>query len=164
MSLRSALSTLVVGATLLLSPAALAGDLVGTWALDKSASEPVDELLRAQGVGAVKRKMAASIDVELTITRAGDGVTVNTLAAGNARSETIQADGTERSVTNDRGTFQVTASWQGEDLVVVARSADGGSVTTRRSVSDDDKTLTQAVAMKTPDRKTISANRVFRRE
>ncbi|MEO0606042.1 MAG: lipocalin/fatty-acid binding family protein [Myxococcota bacterium] len=149
--------------TLMLSVSpAWAADFSGTWVLDLSASDSPDELLKAQGVSWVKRKAAAKLDVTQNVKQDGDEVTIETVTSRKTKTTTLQVDGETRTVDGDRGKAEVTHAWDGEALVSTSTGPDGGSLVTRRSLSDDGRTLTQRVTLTSKDGSTVSIDRIFR--
>lgn len=143
-----------------------AADLSGTWQLDRKASDSPEELLQAQGVGFMKRKAAAGLDVTQNITQEGDQLTIQTVTSANTKTDTIEVDGETRSVQGKRGTAKVRHEWRGEVLVTTSTMPmkDGeGQIVTQRSLSDDGKTLTQRIELTRPDGSKVSLNRIFRK-
>ncbi|MBX2798067.1 MAG: hypothetical protein KTR31_10370 [Myxococcales bacterium] len=142
-----------------------AADFSGRWTLDLAASDSLDELLEAQGVGWVKRKAVAKMAVTQTITQTTDEVTVKVVSRYKEELSTLRVDGQPRTVSDERGQARVIHEWQGEHLVTTStrQLGDGAStLTVHRSLSADGTTLTQRLTWQSPDGTRIVADRVFR--
>jgi hypothetical protein len=139
-----------VSLTILLaaSTPAWAADLSGTWSLDGGASDSIEPLLKATGVGYVQRKAASSMEVTQAIAQAGDVLNITTTASKKASVETVKVDGQSRRVTGDAGAMDVRHEWDGEALVTTSQMEDGRTLITRRSVSADGQTLTQRFTLR----------------
>ncbi|MFT5682727.1 MAG: hypothetical protein ACI8RZ_003651 [Myxococcota bacterium] len=149
-----------------LTLSALAGgspDLNGTWSLSSSASDPVEQLLEAQGVGWMERKAAASMSVTQTITLAETSATIAVKTSVKSDTQTLKVDNQTRAVPGEHGTAQVRHYWgaEGELITVSSGPSAGGEpmeVTITRSVSSGQ--MHQLIEM-TIGGETIRANRVF---
>ncbi len=155
--------------TALLSLAALAGgnpDLNGTWQLSSAASDSVDSLLEAQGVGWMERKAAASMSVVQTITLAETSATIAVETSVKSETQTLKVDNQTRSVPGEHGTAQVRHYWgaAGELITVSSGPSAGGQpmeVTITRSISGGQ--MHQLIEMKI-DGAALTADRVFIRQ
>ena len=148
------------------APSAFAGDVQGTWVVDLEASDSLDPLLEAQGVSWAKRKLANSVEVTQTYVRKGAQVTLDVKSPVGTRTETLTTDGKLRSVTTELGKMQVSHRWDGEVLVTKqVRETKAGqlTVTVRREVSADGKTMTLRMTLERPDEKRVVVRRVFRK-
>ncbi len=162
------LSALFLAACLGLTTAApsWAADFSGTWSLDRDASDSPEPLLKAQGVGWMKRKAAAGMDVTQNITHQGDKLTIETVTSARTKTDTLQVDGETRTVEGDKGAAQVRHEWQGEVLVSTSalQTKDGpGTLVVHRKLSDDGQTLEQRIALTLADGSTVEIARVFRK-
>lgn len=162
--MRRGLMIALLSAVISSSAPAWAADLSGTWVLDGAASDSIDPLLKAKGVGFVQRKAAASMEVTQAIAHAGDRLTITTNASKKQSVETVEVDGQSRKVTGDSGSMDVSHEWDGEVLVTTARMEDGRTLITRRSVSADGQTLTQRFTLRRADGSTeVEIDRIFRK-
>jgi len=153
--------TLTLTALFLVTPA-WAADLQGAWALDMTASDSLDPLLKAQGVSWVKRKAINGMKMTQTIARTGDQVTLKVDASAGGKEETLLVDGQTRTVEADKGPLQVTHRWDGDALVTTQEGA-LGTVTTWREASDDGTTLTQRITLQKTEGEAITIHRIFRK-
>lgn len=162
--LRRGLWPLFLGSCLAWSGSLWAAGLSGTWVLDPSRSDPVDALLKAQGVGLMQRTLAARASITQTVVQQDDTVTVTVSAVGNTKTNTLVADGVVRVESTEKGTAQVRSTWEGDALVTVVVPGDGsGTLTARRWVSSDGATLTQRLLFVAKDGRRIEVDRVFKR-
>ena len=143
-------------------------DLTGTWTLDKSASESVDAILKAQGLGMIERKVAGSMAVTQVITVEGDTVTLQIKSTHKDETQTLLVDGAQRVVAGDLGDSNVSHVWSGDALATTsdAVAKDGGAThtTITRTVVEDGQTMNQHIEMVMGDGTTHTATRVFRRK
>lgn len=155
---------MLFGVVLVWSPVAFAAELTGTWLVDLEASDSVDGLLEAQGVGYLQRKAAAKAEVTLRIVQDGDEVAVTTVTPFNSRTSTLVIDGETRAVDGDGKQGEARHVWEDDVLVSTVTMDDGAVLTVYLSVDEGGTTLTQRVEYRTPDGATHLANRVFRRQ
>lgn len=164
--MRKLLAATVLTALLAISSPAFAADFSGTWVLDLKASDSMEPILKARGVSWMKRKAVNGLKVTQTITQSGNQVTVETSASSKTRRTTMEVDGETRTVKNDQGSAEVRHAWDGEALVSTSTmelDKGEGTVTTRRSLSEDGQTLKQTITLKTADGTTHVVDRVFRK-
>ncbi|MEZ4321691.1 MAG: lipocalin/fatty-acid binding family protein [Myxococcota bacterium] len=143
----------------LIVAAVAASPIDGTWQLDAKASDPLDPLLEARGVGWLERKVAARMRPVLTIRSEGDGLVVTTDSSLGSHSETWVPDGVERDHTGQDGrTAKCRTAWEQEVLVVRCAAGTGGFVV-RRSVVDG--RLEQHLRFEPTDAEPVEVRRVF---
>ncbi len=139
-------------------------DLSGTWALDLEASDSLDPLMKARGMGWMKRKLAANMEVTQVIVQQGDTLEVQLLSAVRTESMTLHVDGKTREETTSEGPSQVSHRWSGDALETRSEAVrDGVSTTARivRTVEDGGKTMRQRMEVRI-DGVEFVVNRVFR--
>ncbi|MEL6342996.1 MAG: lipocalin/fatty-acid binding family protein [Myxococcota bacterium] len=162
-SLTSLLKIVMLSMMISYGAPALAADFSGTWILDLSASDSVEPLLKARGVSMVKRKAAASMSVTRIISQSGNSMTVNTVTSAKNETKTYQVDGQTRTVSGDQGSADISHRWDGEVMITTAQSAEG-TMTTRRTISADGRTLTEQLTYKGSDGSPIVVNRIYTKQ
>lgn len=151
---------------LLLAPAAWgAPALSGRFVLDSAASQPIEPLLKAQGVSWALRKAAASARPTLSITQSGDTVTIQSQSPMGQTTEVFTADGKPHATASASGKPATwTSRWEGETLVSSRTVAVGPDQTPgtlsleRRMVGEQ---LHQTVVLTLADGTTHRVLRVF---
>eukprot|EP01123_Difflugia_compressa_P011446 TRINITY_DN4564_c0_g1_i1.p1 TRINITY_DN4564_c0_g1~~TRINITY_DN4564_c0_g1_i1.p1 ORF type:complete len:145 (+),score=35.51 TRINITY_DN4564_c0_g1_i1:27-461(+) len=116
--------------------------LNGTWELDLKASEPIDEILEAQGVGWAKRKVISGLAITETITITPNNVTINKqTSVKNVRDELPL--NTEQEVDDDvAGKVKQIVTADGGKLKIHLKSIKGSTeVVNTRSLLDDGRVL-----------------------
>lgn len=139
----------------------------GTWVLDKQASDSLDPLLQAQGVGWFKRKAAAGLDVTQVIEVEGDTVHIEVQSSLKSGAETVQLDGVARERVGEQGPARVAHRWEAETWVTTSQASSPAGeplrTTLTRSLSDEGQTMTQRIQVEIGGQ-TLSLDRVFRRQ
>lgn len=136
----------------------VARGFTGTWLLDRSASDDLGPLLKAQGVSWIKRQMAAKTSMTQVITDHGTRLVVRVENASGTRESELALDGVAREQTGERGTRLVASERQQDGAVVTTvRDPETGSVTMVRRVLD------AGVIRQTVSIGEVSATLVFRR-
>lgn len=161
------MASLLLALWLATSPTADPSALSGEWTVDLSASTSADLLLKEWGASWVERQAAAALPVENRIA-VGDGRFDLTIDSSLfTRSESFPTDGSWRpGTTKDGAPTRTRCFYDGPALVTVTElSRDGATWTleARRTVEDGGQTMRQHITLRTPDGRTLSADRVFRR-
>ncbi len=160
-------ATLAMG----LAPArALAGeapDFTGTWQLDRKASDSVDPILKAQGVGWLKRRIIGGLDMTQRIQQSGS--TIDVVMETSAKTETHHwiVDGKPHVRTLDDGREATSVHhFEGPGLVTtttgISEGGDPYTLHTTRTLADDGQTMKVALVC-TIGGATLKATRLFRR-
>jgi len=143
-------------------------DFTGRWQLDRQASDSVEPILAAQGIGWFKRKVVAGLAMTQHIEQRGDTIDVVIETTYKTRSQRWIADGKPRPVDIDDGNKAVSAHRfaQGSLVTVTTGTSEGGEAYTlrsTRSLLDGGQTMQVVLACTIGD-DTLRATRVFRRE
>lgn len=104
---------------LLLAPAAWGTPaLSGRFVLDTAASQPIEPLLKAQGVSWALRKAAATARPTLAVSQSGDTVTVQSQSPMGETTEVFTTDGQPHATASVSGApVTWTSRWEGETLI-----------------------------------------------
>lgn len=149
------------------SPAASPAALSGEWAVDLSASSSADLLLKEWGASWVERQAASSLPVENHIQLQDGRFDLTIDSAVFTRTETFPTDGSwQTGTTKDGAPTRTRCFYDGAALVTVTEVTRAGATWTleaRRTVEDGGQTMRQHLTLRTPDGRTLSADRVFRR-
>lgn len=148
--------------------AALASPFDGVWTLDPDASEPIGEILAAQGLSWIERTLAESGAPTHTIRTTRDQAVVDVRSGWYRRQDVLHLDGVARRVDVARvGEVEVASELRGDALITRAvlplRDGRTGVLCSERRVLDAD-TLLLVMTFESPDGEVLSADRVFRRE
>lgn len=142
-------------------------DLSGTWKLDSGASEPIDELLKARGVGWMERQAMALLPTTWVIEQRADAVQVSVVAPGYERTDVYPSDGQARTLPPDKDKDPPQSQrcfWEGPVFVVETRVTleDGAPATwtVRRSLIGT-ATLVYDAQLRADDGRSWTARRIF---
>ncbi len=142
----------------------------GKWVLDNKASDPVDEILKAQGVSWLERQAIKSAKIIQDIKQDGTQVTVTIGTVAKSRTEVLKLDGSAQVTEGDRlGNVKSKTFWDtdGSTLVSTIEPTESSQNFTEFKVSrrlqDGGKTLAQTMEMKLKNGQTLKANRIFRK-
>lgn len=147
--------------------AALASPFDGVWTLDPDASEPIGEILEAQGLSWIERALAESGTPTHTIRTTGDQAVVDVRSGWYRRQDVLHLDGVPRQVSVARvGDVDVASELREDALITRAvlplRDGRTGVLISERRVLDPD-TLLLVMIFESPDGEVLTADRVFRR-
>jgi hypothetical protein len=153
----------------LLAALALAAnpDFSGSWSLDLAASDSVDPILAAQGVGWAERQAAKSLTATQHIRQSTSTLTIDIESAVIDKTEVLPLDGSPQSGTTRDGKPRVArTTWQGSALVttaVVTAPEGAQQMTLARTLEDGNNTLRQHITLKLADGTTYEVDRIYRR-
>lgn len=163
--------------TLLLSATIAAGataqgevDFSGTWELDLDASDPVDDLLKAQGRSWLERKLAAKTKITQMIEQSAAEIRILVKSSVMDREEILRIDGTPMTRKTLKGeTITVTTRWSNDKKALLSETtvqteSGPAKVVSKRTLEDGGKTMVVATAMTLRDGKVLGAKRIFRRK
>ena len=146
-------------------------DFSGTWVLDLAASESLDALLAAQGKSWPVRKLAGSMQVTQKITQTATTLTIEMEGALADRTEIMKLDGSwENKTAGTTGPGRTRTYWapDGKNLVtesiVTLENGDNATMSAKRTLRDNGKTLVQRISLTLKDGNTLSANRILRKK
>lgn len=158
--------SLLLAFCLAATPGAPAG-LAGEWAVDLSASSSADLLLKEWGASWVERQAASSLPVQNRIQLPDGRFDLTIDSAVLTRSESFPTDGSWVAGTaRDGAPTRTRCFYEGAALVTVTEVTREGRTWTleaRRTLEDEGRTMRQHLTLRTPDGRSISADRVFRR-
>lgn len=142
----------------------------GKWVLDTKASDPVDEILKEQGVSWLERQAAKSIKITQDIRQDPYKVTVVFGTGNKTKTEVFPLDGSVQVSQGDRfGTVKTKTMWSPDGMTLITISESTSSSQTfktlklSRKIQDQGKTMFQLVEMQLKNGKVLKANRVFRK-
>lgn len=143
-------------------------DFSGTWALDKRASDSIDDILKAQGVSWFKRKAVGGLSVTQRVVQKGTLLDVVIESSVKTQAHQWVVDGEPHTRTLDDGREATsTHRFEGGALVTTTTGlsvgGDAYTLVSRRSLADEGQTTRLDLAC-TIDGSTTKATRVFRRE
>jgi hypothetical protein len=147
--------------------AASGNGLAGTWVLDKNASESIEDLLSAQGVGWAKRKVISKLQITEILEFADDmsSVTMKKETSVKNTEEKLSLDKTEQVEDDVLGSVEQHVFLENEEgkpiLVISLRGASGETV--NRRIVDGNK-LTIHSKFTTPKGKVVECTRIFNRQ
>eukprot|EP00027_Filamoeba_sp_ATCC50430_P005284 CAMPEP_0168554794 /NCGR_PEP_ID=MMETSP0413-20121227/7977_1 /TAXON_ID=136452 /ORGANISM="Filamoeba nolandi, Strain NC-AS-23-1" /LENGTH=155 /DNA_ID=CAMNT_0008585573 /DNA_START=24 /DNA_END=491 /DNA_ORIENTATION=- len=144
----------------------------GTWVLDSKRSQSLDEVLKAQGVGLIKRKAIdnSKITQKLSVNADASELALEFHSTFKTKTDTIKLDGSPAQDQNDDGEAVTRkAFWKEENgeihlVVDSANEVKGNSISVVRRVIEDGKTLEQNIIFKGKDGKELSAKRYFTKQ
>ncbi len=169
---RLVMTALAVLAAALAPRPASAGppDFSGTWVLDLSASDPVDDLMRVQGFSFPERQVAARMAVTQTIVQTPDELRIDVESVAKSRREVLHLDGREETIeTEKNGPMLTRSSWAPDGATLVSQSrvrlSNGAPAVLRvsRQLRDGGRTLAQRLELEVSGGARYAATRVFRR-
>ena len=145
-------------------------DLSGTWVLDYKASDPMDDLLKAEGFSVIERRLYAHVGVTLTIQQKSEQVVIHVQTAVVNDDEVLRTDGTQQS----REVFHIghvvsRTHWDdgGKALITLTelKAGDGSPAngTVKRTLADNGRSLLQHLTLQLHDGRTIKVKAVYRR-
>jgi hypothetical protein len=141
--------------------------LVGAWTLDLEASEPVLPLLEAAGVGWAERQAMARLPITQVFTLTDTELRVLIDTPIGDRTERLPLAGESKSGTTKEGQpWESATVFEPEAFVTTMRVTLAEGVRTfviHRSLAEGDRTLFQRLTLTTPDGRTLTARRTFRR-
>ncbi len=144
-----------------------ASRLVGSWSLDLEVSEPVLPLLEAAGVGWAERQAMARLPITQVFTLTDTELRVLIDTPVGDRTETLPLAGESKKGTTKGGEpWESVTVFQPDAFVTTMRVTLPEGTRTfviHRSMADGDRTLLQRLTLTTPDGRTLSARRTFRR-
>ncbi len=117
-------------------------NFTGIWEL--KTNENLDEFMKSQGIGYMKRKMASMASITLTIQHKNGFLNVKSkLPIGGEREDELPLDGTEKQITNPMGEEVIfAASWKDDNKQVLIVKTNNltrkKKVTTERFMPDKD--------------------------
>jgi len=145
-------------------------DFSGHWVLDQTASEPMEALMKLQDVPWAVRKVAEGFDNEFKAAQGPKGLTISFDNWIGDFNQELVFDAKPHTTQNPAGrktTFSTSWSEDGATLVSSGPvDLDGamGTLTERRSLSADKKTLTLLVSMVVSGGQSATARRVYIRQ
>lgn len=161
------MAPLLLALWLATAPAADPAALTGEWAVDLAASSSADLLLKEWGASWVERQAASSLPVENHIALHDGRFDLTIDSSLFTRTESFPTDGSWRAgSTKDGAPTRTRCFYDGAALVTVTevtRDAATWTLEARRTVEDGGQTMRQHLTLRTPDGRTLSADRVFRR-
>ncbi|MBX2802870.1 MAG: hypothetical protein KTR31_34630 [Myxococcales bacterium] len=156
-----------VASTAPVARAPMGADLAGTWRLDKSASEAMDEILLAMGANWFERQILKTSTPNHEIVPSEDMFTVIVRSGPYKRVDEMPLDNVERSVdyaivgtAHVRGRMEGDAVWTGARLTF--RDGTEGMLESTRRRKDAD-TMLLVMRLTKADGTVLEANRIFRR-
>lgn len=146
-------------------------NFTGTWSLDTDASGSMDPIFKLQGISWTKRKLGATLDNELKATQTADKLSIVFDNLKGTITQELYPDGKPHETMNPAGravTFTTTWSEDGKSLVstglTVTEEGTHATITVRRSLSADEKTMTLRLEVVLKDGRKASTRRVFLRQ
>jgi hypothetical protein len=156
-------SLLLVGLAHALTPQ----ELVGTWQLDLAASQPVDALLEAAGMGWVERTALAKLPITQVIRIEGAELTVLLDTPVGDRTERLPLAGeVKRGRTKEGEPWELRAGFEGAWLhtTMSVELPEGRRVfTIRRGLEAEGTVLRQKLELVAPGKPPLKADRIFRK-
>jgi len=162
--------------TLLLSATIAAGaaaqgkvDFSGTWELDLDASDPVDDLLKAQGRSWMERKLAARTKITQIITQSATEMRIAVTSSVMDREEVLRLDGTPMTRKTLKGDeITVTTRWSKDNKALLSETtvqteSGPAKVVSKRTLKDGGKTMVVETTMTVKGGKVFRARRIFRK-
>jgi len=144
-------------------------DLAGAWAFDATVSENAEEVLRLQGVGWAKRKIAVNMtSITQTIAIDGNKLHIKMESAVKTDEQDVIVDGNEYDRVIDETPTKVKANWENGRLIAHHTFVNGDGKkavrTIERYVEDGGKVLIQNIHIKlTESGEEAKVKRVFRK-
>ena len=155
----------------LAAPPAHTIKLAGTWVLDKAKSEPLDELMAAEGLSAMERKMLSSLAVTLEIQQTTEAIKIKTITSLMSEDELLKPD--DRMMNRDIfrvGPVKYHTHWSPDGKTLITdnelTAGDGkpALAVVHRSLADGGKTLVQHLTLTLSDKRSFSAKRYYHRK
>ena len=155
------------------SAGALAQDLplnfTGTWKLDRSLSEPMREMLKAQGYNSVEVTLLEKVPVTQVMSQTRDSLTIEIRATIVKTSEMLRFDGQAHPDRNNVvGPLVRLSQWSadGRQLLTTtrynAKCGIGAEMTVTRTISPTERNrLLQETKVKLADGREFKARQVF---
>jgi hypothetical protein len=155
----------------LAAPPAHTIKLAGTWVLDKVKSEPVDDLMAAEGLSALERKMFGRLGVKLEIQQTTESITIKTITSLMSEDELLKPDDSMMSRDVFRvGPVKYHTHWSPDgkalitDTELTAGDGKPALAVVHRSLADGGKTLVQDLTLTLSDKRSFSARRYYHRQ
>ena len=148
--------------------AAVPDDLTGRWVLDLEASDALDPLLVAAGLGWTERQIAAHNRVVQDIRVQDQALVIDVSSLFQDRTEVLPLNGEPTARTNRLGQPMAVRTYTaGEAVITVSdiTTEDGSArMEMRRTLEDGGATLRTRVTYTPPGGAPLSADRLYRRE
>ena len=148
-----------------------APSFTGTWVLDRAASDPMEEMMTAEGLSAIERKMYSRLSEKLEIEQAPAEVVIKTTTSIVTDTQHLVMDGSPQTRDVFRlGSVTSRTNWDPDHKTLVTLTdltgGDGNPAhgTVRRSIEDKGQTLLQVLTLEVSDHRVISARRIYRRQ
>ncbi|HEY3448920.1 MAG TPA: hypothetical protein VGK67_21345 [Myxococcales bacterium] len=145
-------------------------DFSGTWKLDLAASDPLDDLLAAQGASWIERKAAGSFVVTQKVSNKPEGLEVCVESSLGTKCNLVKAGQGWEEKETEKGKVRGRADWSedGKALVVTTeltlKDKKPAQMIVTRSLEDEGKTTVQTLELKIKDGKAYKARRILRRQ
>lgn len=146
-----------------------AADFYGTWKLDRAASDPMREMLKAQGYNALEVSILEKVPVTQIMTSTPDGLAIEIRATIIKTSEQLHFDGQARSEKSSvLGPVIRLSRWlaEGRQLFTQtrynAKSGVGAEMTVTRMIAGTEHNrLMQETSVRLADGREFKARQVF---
>jgi hypothetical protein len=153
------------------APARKATNFTGTWVLDRAASESMDEMMTAEGLSSLERKLYSRLAETLAIEQTPTEVIIKTTTSIVTDTQNLITDGSPHTREVFRiGQVTSRTNWDADGKTLVTETeltaGDGSPAhgTVRRSLEDKGASLIQVLSLELADHKVIKARRVYRRQ
>ena len=143
----------------------MAPNISGKWLMDTTKSESPEDILRLQGMGWAKRKIAGSIQPTLELTQESDKLRLVLISSLKNEDQTVEVGGDWKKIKIDDIDTDAKAYIDGEALVSEHKfdNGDGHKAhrTIRRWLESDGKVLIQETHIKLDNGEEAKCKRVF---
>lgn len=146
-------------------------DFSGTWRLDLDASDLPEDMMKAQGLSWLERRMARSAKVTQRIVQEPERLLLHIDNPLGARDETLPIGGAwEEKERKRAGQVRTRTYWSpgGEALVTESelhlKDGTPARLLLSRTLADQGQTLVQSFELRCQDGRRFTARRVFRRD
>ncbi|OAI42251.1 hypothetical protein AYO41_04540 [Verrucomicrobia bacterium SCGC AG-212-E04] len=144
-------------------------NFTGTWKLDRSASDPMREMLKAQGYNALEVSILERVPVTQIMTQTPGGLAIEVRSTVVKTSEQLHFDGQQRAdKSNVLGPLTRLCRWSadGRQLLTTtrynAKSGMGAEMTVTRTIAGAERSrLLQETSVRLSDGREFKARQVF---
>lgn len=142
----------------------------GVWDLDLTASDPIDEILKAQGKSRFERRVAKSMAVTQSIMQTGDTMSVHIKSIAMDNTQNFPLDNQWRLVdTPKMGKVNMKNYWLEKEFSIatemqIKANKKPALMRATRKLTDNGNTMILEILLILQDGRQYRANRVFRRE
>ena len=147
-------------------------NFAGTWKLDRSQSDPMREMLKAQGYNALEVTILEKVPVTQVVVQSRDGMSIEIRSTVVKTSEQLRFDGQSHPDRNNvLGPLERLSRWSpdGRQLLTTtrynAKCGLGAEMTVTRTIAGTERNrLMQETKVKLADGREFKARQVFLRQ